>query len=422
MKENKLKKSLKVLGPGLVSGAADDDPSGIATYSQMGAMQGFRFLWVSLFSFPLMVVVQEMCARISLATGSGIAENIKENYSKKILYFCTLLLVFANVLNIGADLGAMAKGVQLLFPSFNFFFLIIFFVLLITLSEIFISYKKYSKYLKYLTLVLFSYIFSVLIMKISWSSVWTNLFIPKIAFNKEEILLLCAALGTTISPYLFFWQSGQEIEEKILKGDDTIEKRKNDVSKSDIKNMRKDVIFGMFFSNLIMFFIIVACASTLYKAGITNIGSAEEAALALKPFAGEFSFILFAFGIIGTGLLAVPVLAGSTAYAVSESFGFKSGLFRKFSEAHHFYGVIIVAMVLGMFLNFLGFDPMKILIYSAILNGIISPILLFFIIQISSNQNIMKDYKNSSSHKIFGYFIFFIMSFVSIASIIYLFF
>lgn len=408
----------KNLGPGLTSGAADDDPSGIATYSQIGASQGFGLVWLSLFTYPLLGFIQEMCARIGLATGLGLAANIKKYYSKKILYLCTILLLFANVFNIGADLGAMAKATQLILPVLPFVFLVFLFAIFSLTLQIFISYKKYAKYLKYLTFVLFAYVISVFFVDVDWVSVFNHTVIPNFHFSKEVIVLLCAALGTTISPYLFFWQSSQEVEEQILHGENTEEKRRAGTTNVDIKNMRVDVWSGMFVSNLIMFFIIVASASTLFANGITNITSAADAAVALRPFAGDFAFSLFALGIIGTGLLAIPVLAGSASYAISESFGWKTGLFRKLKQATAFYGVIIIAMMLGILLNFVGLDPIKVLIYSAVLNGIISPFMIFFIVHLSGDENIMGNFKNKKAGNIFGWLTFILVSLVSVVTLI----
>lgn len=411
----------KILGPGLITGAADDDPSGIATYSQMGASQGFGLIWLSLFSFPLMVVVQEMCARIGLATGVGLAANIKKYYSKKILYLCTMLLLFANVFNIGADLGAMAKGTQLIFPSINFTFLIFLFAIFSLFLQIFISYKKYAKYLKYLTFILFAYVVSAFSVKINWWEVLQNTIIPSFHFSKDMVILVCAALGTTISPYLFFWQSSQEVEEEVLKGEITIEARRAANNQEDVRKMRIDVWSGMFVSNLVMFFIIAACAETLFANGITNIGTASDAALALRPFAGDFAFTLFALGILGTGLLAIPVLAGSASYAISESFGWKTGLYRKLKQATAFYGVIIIAMVLGIILNFVGLDPIKALIYAAVLNGIISPVMIFFIIHLSGNSEVMGNFKTKTIGNVFGWLAFVLISLVSVGAIVSIF-
>ena len=411
----------KNLGPGLTTGAADDDPSGIATYSQTGAVSGFRLIWLSLFTLPLMGVVQEMCARIGVVTGIGLAANIKRHYSKKVLFFCTALLLFANVFNIGADLGAMAKGTQLIFPKIWFAFLVIGFAALSLALQIFIPYKKYAKYLKYLTFILFAYVISALSVKIHWAEVFRYTVIPAFHFTKAEIILICAILGTTISPYLFFWQTSQEVEEQIMIGEDTEALRVANTTQGDIKKMQIDVWFGMFFSNMIMFFIIACCAATLFSNGITNINSAADAAQALRPFAGNFAYFLFAIGILGTGLLAIPVLAGSASYAVSESLDWKFGLYKKFKEASAFYGVIIAAVVLGIILNFVGLDPIKTLIYSAVLNGLISPVILFLIVHLSGNEKVMGIYKNKKVGNIFGWFTVGLMSVVGIAAIIFIF-
>lgn len=416
----KLSEYWKILGPGLTTGAADDDPSGIATYSQVGASRGFGLIWLSLFSYPLMGTVQEMCARIGLATGVGLAANIKRHYSKKVLYLCALLLLFANVFNIGANLGAMAEGTQLLLPQINFALLVICFAIFSLGLQVFISYRGYSKYLKYLALVLLAYVFSALSVEMNWGEVLRHTIIPTINFSKDEIILICAALGTTISPYLFFWQTSQEVEEQILKGEKTEKQRREETSHKDIHNMRIDVWSGMFVSNLVMFFIIAASAATLFASGITNVTTASDAALALRPFAGNFAFMLFALGILGTGLLSIPVLAGSVSYAVSESFGWKNGLYRKWKEATAFYGVIIIAVVLGIILNFVGLDPIKTLIYSAVLNGIISPIILFLIVRISSREDIMGQFKNKKLSNIFGWLTVLVMFIVSLISIFFL--
>src|ERR1035437_8617816 len=295
---NKIREYWKILGPGLTTGAADDDPSGIATYSQTGAQYGFGMVWLSLFTFPLMAVVQEICARIGMVTGMGLAANIKKHYSKKVLYLCAGLLFFANTFNIGADLGAMAKGAQLLFPHFSFALLVIGFTIVSLVLQIFIPYKEYAKYLKYLTFALLAYIFSAFMVEVNWVEVFRHTIIPSFNFSKDSIILVGAILGTTISPYLFFWQTSVEVEEHM---DDPVGKNigGEKTNAEDIGKMRIDVWSGMFFSNLVMFFIIVACGATLFKNGITNITSASDAALALRPFAGDFAYALFALGIIG---------------------------------------------------------------------------------------------------------------------------
>ncbi len=409
------------LGPGLTTGAADDDPSGIATYSQTGAQYGPQLLWLSWFSFPLMAIVQEMCARIGVVTGHGLAANIRHHYSKKVLYMITSLLFIANTFNIGADLGAMAQGVKLVFPKFSFAFLVVGFGLLCLILQIFTTYARYAKYLKYLALVLFAYIFSALLGHLDWADIWHHTIFPSINFSRDQIFLICAILGTTISPYLFFWQTSQEVEEQNLQGKEDETSWHQNVQKKEIKHIRADVWSGMFFSNLVMFFIIAACAGVLFTHGVTNISSASDAAQALRPFAGEATFFLFAIGIIGTGMLAIPVLAGSTSYAISESFGFKHGLYRKLKEAYAFYGVIIVSVVIGIILNFIGLDPIKALIYSAVANGIIAPFILYFIVKISSNVDIMNSYKNSKTATYLGWLTIALMSVSGLAAIISIF-
>lgn len=415
-----LREYWKILGPGLTTGAADDDPSGIATYSQIGAQSGFGLIWLALFSYPMMGVVQEMCARIGLATGAGLATNIKRHYSKKVLIACTSLLVIANVFNIGANLGAMAESTKLVFPHINFLFLVVVFAVISLVLQIFVSYKGYARYLKYLALTLFAYVASALLIDINWLDVIGHLVVPNFSFSGDILILICAALGTTISPYLFFWQTDQEVEEQIAKGEATETQRRISTSELDIKKMRIDVWSGMFISNLVMFFIIAASAATLFQNGITNIATASDAALALKPFAGEFAYVLFTLGILGTGFLSIPVLAGSASYAVSESLGWKYGLYRKLKQALSFYGVIIAAVFVGIILNFVGLDPIKTLIYSAILNGLIAPIVLFLIVHISSNEKIMGQFKNKKSSKIFGFLVAGVMAVVALIAIVFL--
>lgn len=391
------------LGPGLVTGAADDDPSGIATYSQTGAQYGFQLLWLSLFTFPLMAVVQEMCARIGLTTGRGLAGNIRINYPRWVLYTCAILLLIANTLNIGADIGAMAKGVQLFLPNANFILLTIFFTLFMLLIQIYTPYERYARYLKYLVLVLFSYVVTALIIGIDPKQLFFHTVIPSITFSKDQFLLITAILGTTISPYLFFWQTSHEVEEEILHGKTSLRLRQESVTKKEIKTMRIDVWSGMFLSNLVMFAIIATCAATLFSHGITNINTAADAARALKPLAGQYAFMLFGIGIIGMGLLAIPVLAGSAAYTVAESFMWKQGLYRKLKDARAFYGIIILQMLIGLAINFIGFDPIKMLIYSAVANGLVAPIILFLIVQMTSNSKVVKERVNHPMIALIGW-------------------
>lgn len=408
---------IKKLGPGLITGAADDDPSGIATYSQAGAQYGTGLLWLAAWTFPLMGIIQEMCARIALVTGKGLAANIKHSYSKKVLYICTALLFVANTLNIGADLGAMAKAVQLVGPNLNFTILIIGIGLVGLILQVFIPYQKYANYLKWLTITLFSYVATGFLIHMDWSTLAVDAFIPNITFSKEQILLVTGILGTTISPYLFFWATSQEVEEEISQGKTTAKLRKG-TNDEEVKQMRIDVWSGMFLSNVVMFFIIAVCSMTLFKNGITNIDTAADAAIALRPLAGDGAYFLFALGIIGTGMLAIPVLAGSTAYAISESMNWKEGLYRKLNEARAFYGVIIISILIGILINFVGIDPIKALIYSAIANGIVAPIMLIFIVHLSGSKEIMGKYKNSKIVNIFGWIITIFMSITAIAAVI----
>lgn len=408
------------LGPGLITGAADDDPSGIATYSQTGAQYGFQLLWLAGFTFPLMSLVQEMCARIGLATGRGLAGNIRINYPKWVLYICAFFLFGANTLNIGADLGAMAKATQLLYPQLNFALLAAVFTIFCAGLQIFSPYEQYAKYLKFLVFVLFSYVATAFIVHVDYKEVLVHAVIPSITFSKDQIFLITGILGTTISPYLFFWQTSHEIEEEIAHGKTTIRLREGTTDK-EVRKMRIDVWTGMLMSNLVMFFIIVTCAAVLFSHGIHTITSAADAAAALRPFAGEQAFLLFALGIVGMGLLAIPVLAGSAAYTMAEGLRWKSGLYRPLKEARAFYGIIIFSMLIGLAINFLGFDPIKMLIYSAVANGLVAPIILFLIVHMTSNKKIVKERTNHPVISVLGWFITAVMTVAGIATIVSLF-
>lgn len=406
-----------MLGPGLTTGASDDDPSGIATYSQVGAQFGYHFLWLSVWTFPLMAIVQEMCARIGLVTGRGLAGNIRVHFSKKVLYACTLLLFIANAINIGADLGAMAKGVQLLAPHVSFTFLVVGFTIFSLLLQIFTPYARYAKYLKWLAMILLSYIASSILAHLDWHTVLQHTFVPQFKFGKDEVFLLCAVLGTTISPYLFFWQTSQEVEEQILQGKTTVRLRRH-TEKSDVRSMRIDVWSGMLLSNIVMFFIIAACGGILFPHGITQIQTAAQAAEALRPFAGNATYFLFAVGLIGTGLLAIPVLAGSTSYALAESFRWKEGLYRNLQQAYAFYGTIIISMLVGLGMNFLHIDPIKALLYSAVANGLVAPLIILLIVMIAANKKIMGRWVNKPFANWVGIITFVLMLFAGGATII----
>ena len=405
----KIKKIFSILGPGFITGASDDDPSGIATYSQTGALFGFAQAWTALFSFPLMVAIQEMCGRIGLVSGKGLAGVIRLHYPKKVLYSSVFLLFLANTINIGADLGAMAASAQLVF-GFPFVYWLIGMVVLTLVLEIFVSYKTYSKYLKYLALALLSYVVAAFTIKLDWKEVFASLIIPHIEFNKTYIFNIVAILGTTISPYLFFWQADEEVEEEVahhkLRRMGAGQPR---ITPKDISRLRLDTVIGMLFSNLVMFFIIITTGTTLFTHGITKINSASDAAAALKPLAGDYAFLLFAVGIVATGLLALPILAGSASYAISESFGWREGLYQKLNRAHGFYGVITIATLVGLLINFIGIDPIMALYYSAVINGIIAPPLIVMILLIANNKKIMGERTNSPFLNILGALTAFIM-------------
>jgi NRAMP (natural resistance-associated macrophage protein)-like metal ion transporter len=407
-----------MLGPGLTTGASDDDPSGITTYSQTGAQFGFQYLWLAAWTFPFSAMVQEMCARIGLVTGRGLAGNIRTHFNRQVLYVCALMLFIANAVNIGADLGAMAKAAQLLNPRLSFGWLVVGFSALSLGLQIFTPYVRYARYLKWLAMVLLAYIFSAILAHLNWHDVLSRGFVPHLEFNKASIVLLCAILGTTISPYLFFWQTSQEVEEQILQGKITLAERRTATAPEDVKSMRVDVWSGMFLSNLVMFFIIAACGGVLYAHGVTNIQSAAQAAEALRPFAGNATYFLFAVGIIGTGMLAIPVLAGSSSYTLSESFRWREGLYRPLNQAHAFYGVIIISMLVGLGINFLGIDPIKALIYAAFLNGLVAPVILALIVIISSNKKVMGRWVNRPLTKFVGWGVTLVMTGVGIAGII----
>lgn len=398
----KLKKFFSLLGPGFITGASDDDPSGIGTYSQTGAQFGYSQLWLSLFGFPFMAAIQEMCGRIGLVTGKGLSGVMRQHYSKYTLYIAVILLLVANTINIGADLGAMASSAQLLF-DIPFVVWLVAMTAFILVLEIFVSYRMYSRFLKYLSFSLLTYIFAAIVVKQEWRNVIVSTIIPTFTISRDYLFNIVAILGTTISPYLFFWQAGEEVEEEVkMKKLRTMGQGIPRIFPRDIKSMRIDTIVGMFFSQLIMFFIIITTASTLHKNGIVHIETASQAAEALRPLAGGFSYLLFALGVIGTGFLAVPILAGSASYALSEAFGWKEGLYRKFAKAHGFYGVIIVATIVGLLINFTPVKPFQVLYYTAVLNGIIAPPLIFMILIVSNNQKIMGKYTNTLSLNFMG--------------------
>jgi len=406
----KIKSFFKFLGPGLISGASDDDPSGIATYSQAGAQFGLGTLWLALFQFPMMLAIQEMCARIGLVTGGGLGGIIKKRHSKKIVYPIISLLLVANTINIGADIGAMAASVRLVSPQLPIGIITIFFTALIICTEVFVPYKRYVTILKYLTLTLLAYVITALIVGENWTEILTASLVPHIEFTPAFAMIFVAIFGTTISPYLFFWQASEEAEEDVLKNKTKeIGEDKPKIQKKEIRSMRADVTVGMIFSQLIMWFIIMTTAGTLHVNGLTDIATADQAAKALEPLvktfphSGELAKTIFALGIIGTGLLAIPVLAGSSAYALSEELGWKEGLGKKFKQAKGFYLIIAASTIIGLWINFVGVDPIKALIYAAVINGIIAVPLLVVIIKIGNDKKILANRTNGKISNIIGW-------------------
>lgn len=373
------------IGPGLITGAADDDPSGIGTYSQVGAAFGFSMLWSTFAALPLAIAVQESTARLGLFSGKGLAALIKEQFPKWVLYVALVLVVGANSFNIGADLGSMAAATRLIIPLPHAT-LVVAFAVMMAIIEIVLPYHQYSKVLRWLCVSLLSYVAVLFIINVSWFEVLSEIVSPNISFNKTTIAALIALFGTTISPYLFFWQTSEEVEELNSEGQRTAA---DGDALGHLRAMRGDVVAGMSSGVLVMFAIMVTSAATLGTAGIRTVSTAEEAAMALEPLAGSAAKYLFALGIVGTGLLAIPVLAGSTSYALAETFGWREGLSRKFSQARAFYMVIVVSMCLGMAMNLVGLDPVRALYWSAILNGVAAPPLIVMIWILSRRQSVL---------------------------------
>jgi len=403
VKRNKFLKFLSILGPGITTGAADDDPSGIATYSQTGAQFGYGQLWTALYMLPFMMGVQEACARIGMVTGKGISEIVKENYNAKVLYAVVGLVLIANVINIGADIGAMAAAAELIIPL-PFVVWTLIFTASILILEIFTTYKVYARILKWLALSLLAYPVTVFIVKMPLLAVLKATLIPHFEFTFAFFFIITGVLGTTISPYMFFWETSQEVEE--VKAKKWIKKGIPQIRPTNIRSMRIDNNSGMFISEITTWSIMVVAGTVLHNSGVTDIKTAADAAKALEPLvqsfpnAGYISKLIFSIGIIGLGFLAVPILSGSAAYAVSEAANWKSGLNLKLKRAHGFYGIITIATLIGLIINFVGIDPVKALLYAAVLNGVAAVPLLFLIIKISSNEKILKEYKSGLLSKI----------------------
>lgn len=379
---------LAKLGPGLVTGAADDDPSGIASYSQAGAQFGFGLLWTMMLTYPLMVGIQLISARIGRVSGHGLATNIRQHYPAWLLYGIVLLLVITNTINIAADISAMADAVKLIEGGRTHVY-VVFFGILSLLLQIFIPYRRYVRMLKWLTLALLAYVATIFAVQIPWPEVLEQTFLPHMTWSQAYVTTIVAVFGTTISPYLFFWQASQEVEE--LKADSQARalKRAPDQASAHLRRMKIDTFVGMGFSNLIAFFIMLTTAVTLHAHGTTDIQTSAQAAAALRPIAGEFAFLLFTAGIVGTGLLAVPVLAGSAAYAMAGAFRWRSSLQRKPSDAREFYGIIAASTLIGVAIGFTSIDPIKALFWSAVMNGVISVPIMVVMMLMASRQDIM---------------------------------
>ncbi len=389
------------MGPGLVTGAADDDPSGVATYSQVGAQFGYGMGWAILFSYPLLASIQAISAEIGSVTGMGVAQNLRRHYPRWLLQIVVNLLLIANIINLGADLGAMGAALGLLIggPVMVYAGL---FAIVCVLMEIFMSYTSYARVLKWSTLALLSYVAVVFVAGVDWGKAAFGALVPNFVFDNAHAMALVAILGTTISPYLFFWQAGQEVEEqhrRHVKPLCVAPRRAG----SELRRIRLDTMLGMGFSHLTALFIVIATAATLNAHGITHVESSAQAAEALRPIAGDFAFALFAIGIIGTGMLAVPILAGSAAYAVSESFGWVEGLDRKPREAKAFYATIAVATIAGLTLNYVGVDPIKALYWAAVVNGVLAAPLMVVMMLIATNRAVMGKLRVSGKLSVGGW-------------------
>lgn len=405
----RIKRAIKSIGPGLVTGASDDDPSGIATYSQAGAAYGLSTLWTAFLAFPLMAIIQQMCAKIGLITSQGLTGTLKKHYPKPVLYLMLLFSFPAIIMNIGADIAGMGAVGNLLFPAIDATFFSVFFTLLLIWLIIYLPYQKMAAILKYLCIVMLVYFIVPFLYKQDLLLILKSSFIPTIQFDKAFISILVGILGTTISPYLFFWQASVEVEEMKSR------KKQLIVNKRIITAMKTDVDLGMTFSGMIMFFIILTTGTVLYNGGVHQIDTVEQAALALKPLAGNLAYLLFAIGVIGTGLIAIPVLSGSLSFIIAETFGWEQGLEKKFHEAKAFYMVISLSLLLGLALNYVGISPVKALIYTAILYGLTAPVLIAIILHISNNKKIMGEFVNDKKANILGFAALIIMSAAAIA-------
>lgn len=413
---SRIRRLLGILGPGFITGASDDDPSGIGTYATAGASFGFTFLWTAWVTFPMMATVQFICAKIGLVSGRGLAGVLRRYYPRAALYPVVFGLLVANTINAGADLGAIAAGINLLVPV-PIRVLIVPVGIGILLIQIYGSYRFIERTFKWLTLALFAYVGAAFFSRPELGEVLRGTLVPSLTLDRSHLSMLVAVLGTTISPYLFFWQAGQEVEDQIRMGRRTLMQRQG-ATRDEMRDAAWDVNIGMFFSNAVMYFIILATAATLFKAGETDIDSAIDAARALQPLAGDAAGILLALGLIGTGLLAVPILTGSAAYAIAEAFGWRAGLNEKPRRARAFYGVIVASTLAGMLLDFLGVNPIHALVWTAIINGFLAPPLLVVILHVANNRKVLGDRINGPVLNLLGWFTTIVMFAAAIALVV----
>lgn len=413
-KRSGLQSFLDELGPGLITGAADDDPSGISTYSVAGASFGYATLWTALLSFPLMAAVQLMCARLGMVTGCGLASVIRTRYPRWVLWLACSLVIVANIFNIGADLGGMADAMQMM-SGIRAYYWTPFFAALIIALLMWTSYSTMARVFKWLTLVLFAYVITAFLAHPNWSAVLRATFIPRIQWTRDYLAVLVGILGTTISPYLFFWQAAQEVEEDRQRGKTTVAQRRGSTN-MELRIAQKDVLTGMLLSNLVMYFLILTTGATLHVHGVTQIETAKQAAEALLPLAGKGAYLLFTLGLVGTGMLAVPVLAGSSAYAIAEAAKWKSASLGILPQrARKFYAVIAIAIVVGLALDFAGFNAVRMLFWSAILNGLLAPPLVVMVVLLTSDRKVMGSRTNSRGMQTLGWICAVVMSGAAIA-------
>jgi NRAMP (natural resistance-associated macrophage protein)-like metal ion transporter len=416
LKRGPVREFFSQLGPGLITGAADDDPSGISTYSVTGASFGYAPLWTALFSFPLMAAVQLMCARLGLVTGSGLAGVIRARYPRWVLFGACSLLIIANLINIGADLGGMAEATEMVTGISSLWWTPVYAALI--LSFLFwSSYRHIARIFKWLTLILFGYVLTAFLVKPDLGTIIAATFIPRIEWSAKYVATFVGVLGTTISPYLFFWQASQEVEEERLQGRVTLEQRLN-ATDAELKQSRTDVVAGMFFSNLVMYFIILTTAATLHANGQTDITTAQQAAEALRPLAGHGAYLLFTLGLIGTGMLGVPVLAGSSAYALAEAENWRGSLEDRPRLAPRFYVVLAASMILGLLLDFAGFNAVKMLFWSAVVNGMLVPPLIVVVVLLTGDKEVMGKHVNSPVLGLLGWIAAAIMAMASVVMIV----